>query len=295
MSNGSRTRPGLFAGHGFLGWLSGVNASSDERLRPENMEGFRVAQRLAYDCVVAVGNELREGISERDVAWRLQNWLAQRGATNFLHRPFAWFGEHSCFSGYDRFNDFHPSDRRLKATDVAILDVSPIVNGYTGDVGYTLSLSPSPALHKAQHFLQELRDDIPGLFLSDLGTAQIWQAVDRRIAEAGYANCHALYPFSTLGHRVYHLTQRKVSGFRLPLHSFGLNWFSAAAQQAFLTHGIFKEVLGPDHRGSKLGLWAIEPHLGGEGFGAKFEEILVVEAGRAYWLDDTAPHVRNPA
>src|SRR5262249_60087328 len=41
------------------------------------------------------------------------------------------------------------------------------------------------------------------------------------------------------------------------------------------------------------GLWAIEPHLGGTGFGAKFEELLVVEpGGRAFWLDDDLPHVK---
>ncbi|AXQ28517.1 aminopeptidase P family protein [Solimonas sp. K1W22B-7] len=295
MSVESGMRPGLYAGHRFLGWLSGVNASAAERPRPVDVEGFRAAQRLAYDCVVAVGKEMQEGDSELEVTERLQAWLDAHGAPNFLHRPFAWFGEHSRFSGYDSFHDFHPGDRRLKATDIAILDVSPIVNGYIGDVGYTLSLSASPALRKAQRLLRELREEIPGLFMSSRSTAQIWQAVDRRIADAGYTNCHALYPLSVLGHRVYHVTESKDSGLRLPLRRFGVNWFSATAQRAFLSHGLFKEVLNPDHRGSKLGLWAIEPHVGGAGFGAKFEEILVVEDGRAYWLDDEVPHLRNIA
>jgi hypothetical protein len=292
MSSGSGTRPGLYAGHRFLGWLSGISAPSTERPQPADIEGFRAAQRLAYDCVVAIGKELHEGISELEAAARLQAWLDDRGATRFLHRPFAWFGEHSRFSGYDNFGDYHPSERRLKASDVAILDVSPIVNGYTGDVGYTLSLLPSPELYKAQRLLQELRTEIPGWFMSYRSTAEIWQTVDRRIHEAGYTNCHALYPFSTLGHRVYHLTQPAASRLRLPLRSFGMDWFSATAQNAFLTHGLFKELLNPDHRGSKLGLWAIEPHLGGAGFGAKFEEILVVEPDRAYWLDDDVPHLK---
>jgi hypothetical protein len=45
-----------------------------------------------------------------------------------------------------------------------------------------------------------------------------------------------------------------------------------------------------EHHGSKLGVWAIEPHLGAEGFGAKFEEILVVTPEGARWLDDQVPH-----
>jgi hypothetical protein len=39
------------------------------------------------------------------------------------------------------------------------------------------------------------------------------------------------------------------------------------------------------------GLWAVEPHLGFRGTGAKFEEILVVTEGDAFWLDDELPHV----
>ena len=46
------------------------------------------------------------------------------------------------------------------------------------------------------------------------------------------------------------------------------------------------------------GLWAVEPHLGFRGTGAKFEEILVVTDSRdpeqsAFWLDDDLPHVRR--
>lgn len=47
-------------------------------------------------------------------------------------------------------------------------------------------------------------------------------------------------------------------------------------------------MLGPLHHGPKTGVWAIEPHIRVGAFGAKFEELLIVEADRAYWLDDTS-------
>lgn len=41
------------------------------------------------------------------------------------------------------------------------------------------------------------------------------------------------------------------------------------------------------------GLWAVEPHLGKDGVGAKFEEILVITETDAGWLDDGGlPHHR---
>jgi len=38
------------------------------------------------------------------------------------------------------------------------------------------------------------------------------------------------------------------------------------------------------------GLWAIEPHVARDGFGAKFEDLLVVQDGQAWFLDDALPH-----
>jgi hypothetical protein len=37
----------------------------------------------------------------------------------------------------------------------------------------------------------------------------------------------------------------------------------------------------------------VEPHIGFRGVGVKFEELLVVTDGDAFWLDDDLPHVRR--
>jgi hypothetical protein len=37
----------------------------------------------------------------------------------------------------------------------------------------------------------------------------------------------------------------------------------------------------------------VEPHFAGDEFGAKWEEILVIEKGRAHWLQDDPPHVQQ--
>ena len=42
-------------------------------------------------------------------------------------------------------------------------------------------------------------------------------------------------------------------------------------------------------------MWAIEPHIGWEGGGARFEKFLVKEPARAYWWDDDVPHVNGIA
>ena len=41
------------------------------------------------------------------------------------------------------------------------------------------------------------------------------------------------------------------------------------------------------------GLWLVEPHAGMGSVGAKWEEILVIENGKAYWLEDQPPHLKQ--
>ena len=188
-------------------WLSRATSrfsgDADQLPSPEAMQGFVRAQRLAYACVVHVSRLLKPGMTEIEAAGLLADYLKTHGTERFLHRPFAWFGEHARFDGYHGYADFHPSERALREGETAILDVSPIVDGYIGDVGYATSLGAHAELAWAKVFLLQLRERIPALFAGSMTPAEIWSEIDRLIAEAGYANIHAKYPHCVLGHRVF--------------------------------------------------------------------------------------------
>lgn len=247
------------------------------------------AQRIAYDCVVSVGQRLYPGITELEAARMLADELRAMGSERFLHRPFAWFGEHSRFDGYQGYGDYHPGHRRLRPGEVAILDVSPVVDGYTADVAYTMCLEANPQLVEAQAYLLRLREALPQMFASAMTPKEIWMEVDRRITEAGYDDIHARYPFCVLGHRVFRVRRSTGRAWRLGFGAMG--WFSMQANRELLGLGP-SGLLSPENVGPKLGLWAIEPHIGWPSGGAKFEEILVVDHDGARWLDDDVPHVR---
>ena len=109
--------------------------------------------------------------------------------------------------------------------------------------------------------------------------------MDQIIKVKDYVNCHQKYPLGALGHRVH----------KIPFHQFPslFKAFGIQTYISFLENGLFKDVLGPYHQGEKWGLWAIEPHLGGKGFGAKFEEILIVDKNEIRWLDNEVPHIKE--
>jgi hypothetical protein len=138
-------------------------------------------------------------------------------------------------------------------------------------------LGPNQAWTKAELFLKSLRHDIPALVTSGMAGDELWRNLDQRIREAGYDNIHKKYPFAVLGHRIHRVNERAS-----PLGMLNFGWQS---YWSLASRGLFGQLLGPQFQGDMTGLWAIEPHIGGDGFGAKFEEILVVENGTARWLD----------
>lgn len=240
--------------------------------------GFLKAQRLAVRCAKDIRKELRSGVSEKTVASLMDQYLRDHGVQSFFHTSFAWFGDRTRFQGFSNYFDFLPSKRELRENDVVILDTAPILDSYSADIGYSFSVGKESEDFKQAHkLLCELYEELPKMFASPLTTREIWAKVDQEFASHGYDNAHSKYPFAVLGHRLH---RHKLH--RLPGIVFPFSWHSYAG---LLKRGLLPDLLGPEHEGSKEGLWAIEPHLGATGFGVKFEEILVVERGQAYWLD----------
>jgi hypothetical protein len=263
-----------------------------------DLDGFRRAQRIAYDAAVEVAAGLAPGTSEREAAARLGAALDGRGVRRTFHQPFAWFGERSKLAGIRGLSRrFFPTRAELAPGMVGILDVAPITDGYTADIGYTFRCAggaPDPELDRALAVLREIRAQLPDLVARGDTMRSIYVRVDRILAGAGFDNRHARYPFGVLGHRV---ERRRDRGFDPVLAGFGAtSVLQLAADQALAAlpalagrSSLWNAGRGAD-RPLAQGVWAIEPHLGACDFGAKFEELLVVEHRRAYWLDDAVPH-----
>jgi hypothetical protein len=181
---------------------------------------------------------------------------------------------------------------------IAILDVAPVVHGFTADIGYTFCVDDTPTeLSQAFAALREVRALIPPHVARGDTMRSIYLRVGRLLRQRGYDECHRRYPFRALGHRVTRLAPRvrelSVGGFGLSsaLGVLGTELVSRLPAAEKLSP-LFRDAARVEHR-LEPGVWAIEPHLAASTFGAKFEELLVVEDRRAYWLDDALPHV-NP-
>ncbi len=245
----------------------------------DDVAGYLRAQRLSHKCASEIAGMLRPGWSEAHTAELMNTWLHDHKVDSFFHKAFVWFGERTRFDGVKNYFEYLPTKRVLREGEVFILDIAPIVDGYICDIGYTDCIGANKEFEEARAYLKELRDHIPLMFGQNSTGGAIWKEIDEDMAQHGYENIHAKYPFSVLGHRIH-----KSSLERIKANFINFGWQS---YWEFISRGVFGQLLNQNFEGDLTGLWAIEPHIGTPTFGAKFEEILLVEDGRAQWLDPT--------
>ncbi|MBM4794650.1 M24 family metallopeptidase [Streptomyces sioyaensis] len=263
------------------------------------LRGFREVQRLAYACAEAVAAQLRPGVTERTAARMQREWLRERGVRDWFHLPFAWFGDRTAFVNFRVPLQFFPTNRALEPGMPFILDMAPVHRGFTADIGYSGCLGLNPVHDRLLADLGAHRELILREVRERRSLREIYEDVDRLMVRQGYANRHRAYPFGVIAHKIDRVGQRRWSP---TLFGFGIHSLKGLASDALRGHRagwspLWSPYTFSDHPPAP-GLWAVEPHLGFRGTGAKFEEILVVTDSQdpqesAFWLDDDLPHVRR--
>ena len=263
---------------------------------PDQAEQARIreVQQLAYRTAEGVARELRPGITERQAAARLKRRLLEEGVEDWFHIPFAWFGDRTTLKGFRNRFKFFPSNRPLEDGMPYILDVAPVRDGFTADIGYSGCLGSNAIFDQMMSDLAEYRTLILDQVRERRTFRDIYDAVDQLAMKHGYTPAHREYPGKVLAHQVWPVHN---PGPRTVVAGFGNRSLRLLARTLLVS---FREGWSPLWNGSArsdhipvAGIWAIEPHLGFHGVGVKFEELMVVTEDDAYWLDDDLPHVRR--
>ena len=263
----------------------------------ETLADFRRVQHLAYEAAAAVAAGLTPGVTERQAAQRLGDTLERQGVSSYFHQPFAWFGPRAMFEGLRTPLDFFPTDTPLERGMGGILDVAPILEGIAVDIGYTFGDSPQVLAQLRD--LKQFRTLILEQVLAERSMREIYASVDVALRELGYVNCHRRYPFAVLAHKVDKVAtvpfaqKTRLFGFGLPSGLPLLGRALAARMTGERLGSAFWNGGAGAKRRPQAGLWAVEPHIGKDGVGAKWEELLVITPSTAFWLDDDLPHVKS--
>jgi len=257
-------------------------------LTPSHLEARLAAQRRAREVLLEVGAELHHGDTERETARRLRDRMRAAGAVAFFHEPIVWFGERSTMAPFRRRADATPGGTRLTPGDAAVLDVAPIFRDGVADVSWTAGAD----LTAGRRVLSDLRDRLPGWVNEGCTAQELCQRVAAQGEAAGWKSCQRRYLMGALGHRVYRSwLPLRASVLGLGLGS-GLRLFGGAGLHRLLPGRVDWPFWNDSPRAARRpadGLWSVEPHLARGRQGVKWEELLVVQDGRARWLDEQDP------
>lgn len=279
-----------------MNWRPRIEISGFDAAR---LERFRSLQQQVRAVLQSTAATLRVGDSERAVAARLHDGFRALGVRHYFHVPVALFGERTAYPGdFGAFGAL-PTEKRLARDVPVILDAAPIIDGHVIDVSLPVVFGECEHHAPLMEHLQSLREAIPEAVRAGASFRQIAQDVDRLIRGWGLENCHRKHIGAVLGHRVTYAPDHWLARQRIwGLGAWHAAWFigrSLAARR----HGDagspnWNHGRESNHAPSD-GLWAVEPHIARDGVGAKFEEILVIQDGQVYWLDQPMAAVQVAA
>ncbi len=258
------------------------------------LERFRELQHTCFQIQDKMASELTEGVTEKEVTRELFDRYRAAGAGNFFHLPVALFGERTGLPGEWGIGKFYPRRVELKKGDAVILDGAPLFDGFMVDTSHSFSFGDNPAHDEMMGHLLRQRVSIKDAVNRGESFKEIAETVARECAELGYEGVHEKHPGAVLGHRAVRV--RGPQGWRLRgSDGASLSWFlMKVGQSKFFAKQspLWNRSPASDHAPTD-GLWMVEPHFSNGVFGAKWEEILVIENGQARWLDDDLPHVQK--
>jgi Xaa-Pro aminopeptidase len=270
-----------------------------------DLDRFRQVQRLAYDIALRVESQLQVGITEIEACTLIAAAQTEYEVIQVFHDPYVLFdgrtvlgtgADSAELAGVSPSNDLVPTNQSLRDGAPVIIDLAPAARGVSSDVAYSCVLGTNQIFEELDAGLARIRSFLQEGIASRASMMALYHDLDKRLAARGWESCHHRQADRALGHLVFpleHETDRPT-----PLPGWG-----AVAAEKMLAAGIdaldqgtcyplWNDSSFTDYPATP-GLWAIEPHIGLDGVGVKFEELLVVTDDDAYWLDDDLPHVRR--
>ncbi len=257
---------------------------------------FRDLQRESFAILEHTAATLAGGETEQEVAHQLVRRYRAAGAGSFFHLPVVLFGERTALPGNWPVGRFFPKARTLESGDSVILDAAPLFSGYLVDTSYSFCFGENDQHRAMMQHLSQYRDSVPAAINDGDNFKRVAEQVLETMTAAGYEPAHGKHPGEVLGHRAIKTPNLP---FELRLQGFdavSLTWFRLKDRLAKRGTGrqspLWNTQASSSHPAHD-GLWLVEPHAGLGPVGAKWEEILVIDGGRARWLDDRPPHVRQ--
>jgi Xaa-Pro dipeptidase len=112
------------------------------------LSNIRKANVIAKSALSEAREELRTGISEREVAARIEYLMVKKGANGIAFKSIVAFDSNSAMPHH------MPGDARLKPNGIVLIDIGARYNNYCSDITRTFLFKPDKSLQKYLRFME---------------------------------------------------------------------------------------------------------------------------------------------
>lgn len=225
-----------------VAWLAGDQPVVAPALAAERSDlarqraGLERAQRQTIAGMEELKRRMQTGMTEREVRDLADAVLREQGSSGPWCPILVAFGEHT------RYCDpaHPPGERRLEAEDIAVIDLTPVFDGFYGDYTETLAWGGGGPYRALIESARAVENAVLAYAAECSTPDELFAYAAQQIASHGY---RLLDPLRNIGHSIGQL----------------------AFLEGFVEAG--------NVRGLRGG-WTVEPFIGNDQAGAKFEDIL---------------------
>ena len=167
----------------------------------DELDCMRESAKVAEKVQEVSREFIKPGVSELDLAGAIQGEITKRGSifSFFNHywarNPFVLASGENIWGttdfppvlsgvGYHKSNPHGPSSRVIKEGDIVVVDVAPVINGYTSDHGRTYFVGKAnEKFQKRYKYMLQAREKALNLFKDGVKISEIYETLLKNLPE----------------------------------------------------------------------------------------------------------------
>jgi len=165
-----------------------------EKVGPRySLDGMLAAREQSVRALALIKSQLRIGMTTAEAIEMANLQLQAMGASHTWHPTYIRFGDdtaHTPSEGID-------PQRRLRATDIAVVDLGPVWDGYEGDYGDTFVFGEQPLYQACVTALHEVFDETREAWNRGLSGRELYDFAERSAGAKGW-----MLERNLAGHRI---------------------------------------------------------------------------------------------
>lgn len=155
-----------------------------EKVGPRySLDGMLAAREQSVRALALIKSQLRVGMTTAEAIEMANLQLQTLGASHTWHPTYIRFGDDSVRTPSEGIDP----QRRLRATDIAVVDLGPVWDGYEGDYADTFVFGEHPLYQACVTALHEVFEDTREAWSRGLSGRELYDFAERSAGEKGWA------------------------------------------------------------------------------------------------------------